>query len=83
MNRNHLWKLLFVVLLVVWSIYEIYPPNNQDLIQYFSKRAVRQDAALKDVLARAQELRQAGTGSQKHRFISLPENILQGKRVAD
>jgi hypothetical protein len=36
MNRNHFWKLALIVGLVAWSFYEIYPPNNRDLVQYFS-----------------------------------------------
>ncbi len=39
MSRNNLWKGIFVVLLVAWSLYELYPPQGRDLAQVFRERA--------------------------------------------
>jgi len=36
MNRNNLGKFIFVIIVVLWSLYEVYPPNPRDLVQYFS-----------------------------------------------
>jgi SecD/SecF fusion protein len=48
---------VLVVLIVVWSLYELYPPQNRDLIEYFRTRAVNtQDPAFKAIVQRAQHL---------------------------
>src|SRR5438128_579417 len=41
MNRNNLWRFVLVVLVLVWSLYEIYPPTARDLVQVFRKRVDR------------------------------------------
>jgi len=43
--RNNLWKWVFVVLLVAWSLYEIYPPSGRDLTQVFRERAMNKGTA--------------------------------------
>jgi hypothetical protein len=59
MNRNHLWRLFLIVLIVLWSLYEIYPPTNRDLIQVFRQRAVKRDETFAKMFLRAQELQKA------------------------
>src|ERR1035441_9176576 len=44
-KRNNLWIFLFVILLVLWSFYEIYPPTSRPLTQEFLARAVNRDAS--------------------------------------
>ncbi|MGH7967456.1 MAG: hypothetical protein ACREIC_01885, partial [Limisphaerales bacterium] len=56
MNRNHLWRFVLVVLVVLWSLYELYPPNGRDLIQVFRERAVSRDAAFTALVQQAQTL---------------------------
>jgi SecD/SecF fusion protein len=62
MSRNNFWKLIFVVLLVVWSLYEMYPPTSRELIQYFRERAARPDATLSNIVERARALEKASPG---------------------
>jgi SecD/SecF fusion protein len=71
-NRNNFWIFLFVVLLVLWSFYEIYPPTSRPLTQEFLTRAVNRDAAFTNILQRFQALQQAGTNSE---FANLQEAI--------
>ena len=59
MKQNNLWILLFVVAIVCWSFYEMYPPTSRDLVQEFSSRAVSRDAAFSDILQRLGPLQQA------------------------
>jgi SecD/SecF fusion protein len=59
MKRNLFWKFALVVLIVVWSLYELYPPKSRNLIQYFSERARARDDTFTQILARAQELEKA------------------------
>ncbi len=53
MNRNHLWKLLLIVFLLVWAIYEMTPPSARPLVDYFKSRAVNQDATFNEIYERA------------------------------
>src|SRR5206468_4196822 len=58
MNRNFYWKLSFVVLIVVLSLREIYPPESRDLVQVFRQRAVNYDATFSNIVVRVQVLQQ-------------------------
>jgi SecD/SecF fusion protein len=60
MNRNNLWKFIIVVLVVVWSFVEMYPPIGRDLVQEFKDKAIgsRKDAAYTNILERLEKLQQ-------------------------
>ena len=64
MSRNNFWTFLFVVLIVCWSFYEMYPPTSRSLVVEFSSRAVDRDADFTNILQRLQPLLQAGTNSE-------------------
>jgi SecD/SecF fusion protein len=59
MNRRNLYKALFVLLVLLWSISELYPPTSRSLIAEFEKRASNPDAVFKGILERAQILQKA------------------------
>src|SRR3989454_1951774 len=40
MNRNNVWRFVFVVSVIVWSLFELYPPRGRDLVQVFREKAV-------------------------------------------
>src|SRR5436190_7685616 len=56
MNRNNLWRFVLVVVIVVWSLIELYPPKGRDLVQYFRERSVNHDVAFSNIVARVQVL---------------------------
>lgn len=56
MNRNNSWRFILVVLIVVWAIFEAYPPTNRDLIDTFRTSASHVDATFGDIVAKAQAL---------------------------
>ncbi|MEY2428794.1 MAG: SecD/SecF fusion protein [Verrucomicrobiota bacterium] len=56
MNRNNFWRFVLVVLVLVWSLYELYPPNSQDLVQMFREKAVNRDTNFVAIVAKAQAL---------------------------
>lgn len=56
MNRNHFWKLVLTVLLVVWAVYELYPPQGRSLVRVFRQRAVQKDAAFSNIVAQVEVL---------------------------
>lgn len=54
--RNNFWKWVFVALVVVWSLYEIYPPRGRDLVQVFREQAVNKDVAFSNIVYQVTEL---------------------------
>src|SRR3989442_4366299 len=60
MNRNNLWRFVLVVLVLIWSVYEIYPPKARDLLNVFRERAVNnRDTNFTAIVQKAQELQRA------------------------
>ena len=45
-----------MVLVVVWSLYELYPPKGRNLVMIFRERAVNRDATFNGMVQKAQEL---------------------------
>src|SRR5471032_465580 len=72
MKKNNLGWFIFVVLVVLWSFYQIYPPTSRDLIQQFSSRAEKQDAAFTNILQRLAPLQAANANRE---FANLLEAI--------
>ena len=67
-------EILLVIVIVAWSLFEIYPPTSRNLVQEFASRAENQDAAFTNILTRLaplqaarpnQRIRQFG-GSHRH-----------------
>ena len=56
MNRNNLWRFVLVVLVVLWSLYELYPPKGRNLVMVFREKAVNRDATFNAIVQKAQEL---------------------------
>ncbi len=73
MNKNDRWKFIVVVLVVLWALYQIYPPTSQDLVQQFASRAEATDATFTNIVKKAEALQQADTNSSA--FAVLPEAI--------
>jgi SecD/SecF fusion protein len=61
MNKNDRWKFIFVVLLILWALYQVYPPTARDLIEQFADRAQGTDATFNSIVANAKTLQQANT----------------------
>ncbi|MBI4664499.1 MAG: protein translocase subunit SecD [Verrucomicrobia bacterium] len=59
MSRNLLWRFLFAVFVVLWSVWELYPPQARDLLEFFESQASNRDANYTNIVARARELQQA------------------------
>jgi SecD/SecF fusion protein len=54
--RNNSWKWALVIFLVVWSLYEIYPPTARDLIQEFKSSARNTDTNFQAIVQRAEAM---------------------------
>ena len=56
MNRNNVWRLVVVVVVVAWSFIELWPPKGRDLIEYFREKSVLHDTTFSNIVAQAQAL---------------------------
>jgi SecD/SecF fusion protein len=72
MSRNNPWVILFVVLIVCWSFYEMYPPTSRSLVQEFETRAVNRDTNFTGIVQRVQPLQSA---RPEREFANLQEAI--------
>jgi len=70
MNKNNnLGRFLLVIAIIVWALFEVYPPTSRDLVQQFTSRAQNQDDAFKGILAQTAAMTKAGTNE----FAALQE----------
>ncbi|MDD5141620.1 MAG: protein translocase subunit SecD [Verrucomicrobiales bacterium] len=72
MKQNNRWRFILVILIVVWSLYEIYPPTSRHLVGEFTSRAENPDAAFTNILQRLAPLDKARPDLE---FANLQEAI--------
>ncbi|HTI98043.1 MAG TPA: protein translocase subunit SecD [Dongiaceae bacterium] len=70
MSRNLLTKFIFIVLLVAWSFYEIYPPTGRGLLEEFRTRAVQRDAAFTNILTELNSLQSTNAGRDYNNLVA-------------
>jgi SecD/SecF fusion protein len=63
MNRNNFTRLIIVLLVLIWSAYQLYPPTPKDLVKHFAERAVNRDTNFTAILQKARDLE--GGNSEK------------------
>lgn len=61
MNKNDRWKFIIVVLIVLWALFQMYPPTSQDLIQKFASQAEATDATFTNIIQKAEAIQKANT----------------------
>ncbi|MEN9778157.1 MAG: hypothetical protein RIS24_1054 [Verrucomicrobiota bacterium] len=61
MNRSHLWKLVLILLVVAWSVSEIYPPTSKDLIEAFEQQSSTPNKTFDEIVKKAQQLDASNT----------------------
>src|SRR5437016_28522 len=59
MSRNNIWRFSIIVLVLLWSVYELYPPTGRDLVETFRNRAVNRDATFSAIVSNAMVLQRA------------------------
>jgi len=72
MRRNNLGRFILVLCIILWALYETYPPTSRDLMREFSRRAENKNATFTNILARAELLQKARTNSE---FACLQEAV--------
>jgi SecD/SecF fusion protein len=56
MTQKHLWHLLLILFVVVWSVASLVPPTNRDLLEEFRLKARNKDEVYSNIVARAQAM---------------------------
>lgn len=64
MNKSNKWKWLLVVFITAWALRELYPPSDQNLVEFFQKRAVATDTNFTAIVSKAMELQKANPSRQ-------------------
>jgi SecD/SecF fusion protein len=59
MKQNNRWRFVLVILIVAWSLFEIYPPTSKHLFDEFASRAENTDVAFTNILQRLAPLQAA------------------------
>src|SRR5262245_24216931 len=59
MNRNNFWRFILVTLVLLWSLFELYPPQPRDLLGYFREKAIHTDTNFNAIIERANQLQKA------------------------
>src|SRR5262245_12120069 len=59
MNRNNLSRFIIVLIVLAWSLYEIYPPKARDLSVVFRERAINRDTNFTAIVQKAMQLQKA------------------------
>ena len=72
MQRNNFWRTVLVLFVTLWSIYELYPPTDRNLIDVFEARATKKDAAFNAIVTKARELDKA---APERNFANLRDAI--------
>lgn len=64
MKRNNLWRLTIVLVVLFWSLYEMYPPTPRNLIDTFAQKARAaagpNDTTISNIVFQARELEKTG-----------------------
>ena len=71
MKQNNLGRFILVIVIIAWSLFQIYPPTSRSLISDFGSRAEKPDATLTAIVKQAESLQQAGTNE----FAALQQAI--------
>ena len=60
MNRNNFWRLVLVVAVILWSLYELYPPRARELVEVYREKAItRSDTNFTAIVQKAAALNRA------------------------
>lgn len=70
MKRNNFWRWIFVIFVLIWALFEMYPPTDQPLIDVFERNAINKDARFDEIVKRARAEVAAGTNTAYSAILS-------------
>lgn len=72
MNRSHLYKFLFIIFVLAWAFYYIYPPQGRDIVEVFKEKAStpRKDQAYTNLLQQVESLRKDAPNLNSYTVLS-------------
>ncbi len=65
MKSNNLGRFLLVIAIILWSLYQVYPPSSRSLVQEFKTRAVARDVTFTNIVQRIDALQATGTNDSE------------------
>ncbi|HSH15308.1 MAG TPA: protein translocase subunit SecD, partial [Verrucomicrobiae bacterium] len=74
MKRNNFWRWIFVVFVVVWALFELYPPTDRPLIDVFEESATNRDERFDAIVKEARDGVAAGIPSQYQLLLTAAGN---------
>ncbi len=85
MKRNNTWRVVSIIFVLVWALYELYPPTPRPLIGEFTRRASSKDTNFTGIVERAQALQKQSLEKQvgennayKNLFEAIGTNSITG-----
>ncbi len=85
MKRNNTWRVVSIIFVLVWALYELYPPTPRPLIGEFSRRASSKDTNFTAIVTRAEALQKQSLEKQvgennayKNLFEAIGTNSITG-----
>ncbi|MEW6305745.1 MAG: protein translocase subunit SecD [Verrucomicrobiota bacterium] len=60
--NSRIWKLLFIIFVVSWSLWEMTPPMPRDLLLQFEESAQNKDAAFEAIVQQAKSMQATNVG---------------------
>ncbi|GDY21565.1 protein translocase subunit SecDF [Verrucomicrobiota bacterium] len=85
MKRNNTWRVVTIIFVLVWALYELYPPTPRPLIGEFVRRASSKDTNFTAIVTRAEALQKQSLEKQvgennayKNLFEAIGTNSITG-----
>ena len=85
MKRNNTWRVVTIIFVLVWALYELYPPTPRPLIGEFTRRASSKDTNFTAIVTRAEALQKESLEKQvgennayKNLFEAIGTNSITG-----
>ena len=85
MKRNNTWRVVTIIFVLVWSLFELYPPTPRPLIGEFVRRASSKDTNFTAIVTRAEALQKQSLEKQvgennayKNLFEAIGTNSITG-----
>ncbi len=77
MKQNNLGRFILVLVIIAWSLFQVYPPSSRSLISDFADRAEKTDTNFQAIVKSAQQLQHDGTNEFAALQLAIGTNDIQ------